>query len=89
MRTVELRPMIGNELLADLHGYLEMIGSLNYLAQFSRPDNLFAVSVLAQKCSKPTNCDGTVRTAKRVFQYLRRTPDVGVIFNPGEVKINL
>jgi len=41
---------------------------------------------LAQKFSKPTNCD--VRKAKRVFQqYLRRTPDIGVIFNPGEVEL--
>ena len=83
MRTVDLRPMIGDDLLTDVQGSLEMVGSLNYLAQFSRPDILFAVSVLAQKCSKPTNCD--VRKAKRVFQYLRRTPDVGVIFSPGEV----
>jgi hypothetical protein len=85
MRTVDLKQMIGDEILADVQGYLEMVGSLNYLAQFSRPDILFAVSVLAQKCSKPTNRD--IRKAKRVFQYLRRTPDIGVSFGPGRVKL--
>ena len=45
MRTIDLRQMIGDELLADVQGYLEMVGCLNYLAQLSRPDILFAVSV--------------------------------------------
>jgi hypothetical protein len=59
MRTVNLKQIICDELLADIKGYLDIVGSLNYLAQFStKPDILFSVSVLVLKCShQPINHD--------------------------------
>jgi len=75
----------GDELPTGQREYLEMIGALNYLAQFTRPDILYAVSILAQKCSDPTVID--VHRAKRVFLYLHQTRHVGITFHPGPIEL--
>jgi len=75
----------GDDLPTGQREYLEMIGALNYLAQFTRPDILFAVSILAQKCSDPTVID--VHRAKRVFLYLHQTSHVGITFHPGQIEL--
>ena len=58
--------------------YQSMIGSLIYLSVWTRPDIAYAVNVLARFMSKPTMA--LVTTAKRVFRYLRSTPDRGIHF---------
>jgi Reverse transcriptase (RNA-dependent DNA polymerase) len=76
----------GEEERVDQVEFLEMVGSLNYLGQYSRPEILFAVSVLAQRCSGPTMHDR--KRAIRVFHYLRQSMDVGLTFKrSGEIKL--
>lgn len=48
-----------------------LIGSLNYIANVSRPDILFAVNKLARKLEKPTTEDWI--KGKRILRYLQGT----------------
>ena len=84
MKFTETEVVNGDQLI-DQGRYLEIVGSLNYLAQFTRPDILYAVSVCAQKCSRPTLLD-LARTI-RIIQYLKDTPNVGISFHPGKVEL--
>ncbi|GKC06411.1 integrase, catalytic region, zinc finger, CCHC-type containing protein [Tanacetum coccineum] len=66
----------------DLHGtsvdptrYLGMIGSLMYLTS-SRLDLVFAVCMCARYQAKRT--ERHLHTVKRIFQYLRGTPNMGL-----------
>ena len=67
--------------------YLELIGMLNYAAVLTRPDILYPVSRLAQKCSNPTA--GDLRKVYRVFRYLQGTKHLGITFKPGDGKVTL
>ena len=69
----------------DQKGFLEMVGGLNYLAQYTRPDILYAVSILAQQCSQPTT--GDAKKAIRIFRYLESTVNYGLKFGTGEIKL--
>ena len=71
----------------DKNEYLEHIGMLNYPAVLTRPDLLYALSRLAQKCSNPTK--GDMRRVTRVFRYINGTKDLGLTFQPGDAKITL
>lgn len=51
--------------------YLELVGSIGYLAKTSRPDKSFAYSYLGRFCSMPT--EAVWYEAKRVFRYLNGT----------------
>lgn len=62
--------------------YREAIGSLMYLANATRPDISFAVNYLARRQSKPTEEDW--KNVKRVFRYLRGTPNKGLEFKGKE-----
>ena len=62
-----------------------MVGGLNYLSQYTRPDMLYVVSRCAQACSRPTRKD--VRRMIRAFLYLRDTLDVGLSFHVGNVEL--
>ncbi len=66
--------------------YLSAIGALLYLANNTRPDISFAVSLLARHSAYPTirHWNGI----KRVFRYLQGTIDMGLFFpddNPDEL----
>ena len=76
----------GDEVAFDQTKYLEMVGGLNYLSQYTRPDIMYAVSVCAQQCSKPTA--GDVRRIMRLLKYIRDTVEVGLRFHPGEIKLS-
>ena len=65
--------------------YMRMVGGLNYLSQYTRPDMLYVVSRCAQACSRPTRKD--VRRMIRAFLYLRDTLDVGLSFHVGNVEL--
>ena len=50
-----------------------LLGVLNYICNFTRPDATCAVNFLATKASAPTLVD--LRRAKRCLVYLRDTKD--------------
>jgi ribonuclease HI len=66
--------------------YLSAIGALLYLANNTRPDISFAVSLLARHSANPTirHWNGI----KRIFRYLQGSVDMGLLFsndNPDEL----
>ena len=67
-----------NEHEAQPFPYREIIGALNYLAQYTRPDLAFAVSYLA----KFSNCHDEThhKAVVHVLRYLRDTKDEGISF---------
>ncbi len=73
--------MPGDEVRVDQNEYLTLVGALNHLSQYTRPDILFAVSSAAQKCSKPTV--GDRKAVVRIFQYLSCTLDLGIRYSSG------
>lgn len=63
----------------DPFNYQTAIGSLMYAALGTRPDISFAVQHLSQFSSRPSKAHWTA--VKRVFRYLKGTPDTGLIFS--------
>ncbi|UYV78903.1 hypothetical protein LAZ67_17000189, partial [Cordylochernes scorpioides] len=61
--------------------YRELIGSLLYLANLSRPDMTFAVTKLAQFCSNPG--ERHWQAAKHILRYLQATKNVSLIYKRG------
>lgn len=57
----------------DQKHYQELIGSLNHLAVFSRPDITHAVSKMAQFNTDPTNSH--MAAARHILRYLKGTAD--------------
>ena len=62
----------------DINLYQQIVGSLLYLANSSRPDICFAVNVLSRYATKPTVEHYTL--AKRVLRYLSGTADKKLTF---------
>ena len=58
--------------------YREAVGSLIYLAQATRPDITYAVSVTSKYLEKPKIFHWNA--VKRIFKYLHGTEDYGIIF---------
>jgi len=76
----------GDSTPVDQRDYLMVVvGGLNYLAQYIRPDLLFAMSIIAQKCSMPTM--GDMRMVRRILKYIESTPDYGLSYCPGKVEL--
>ena len=69
----------------DQREYLMVVGGLNYLAQYTRPDILYAMSIVAQRCSCPTV--GDMKMVQRILRYIEDTVDYGLQFNPGPVSL--
>jgi hypothetical protein len=67
--------------LVDQTDYLRLVGGLNYLAQYTRPDLLYALSRVAQQCQRPTVCD--MRAVKRILKYIEGTKHYGLRFTGG------
>ncbi|CAB0011205.1 unnamed protein product, partial [Nesidiocoris tenuis] len=61
--------------------YSQAVGSLLYLATVTRPDISYAVSLVAEKLSKPTLADWTA--VKKIMKYLRGTLAYGIMFKNG------
>ena len=59
--------------------FREIVGSLLYLANSTRPDISFAVNLLCRCQSNPANIDW--ERAHRILQYLKGTVDLGLSFN--------
>jgi hypothetical protein len=78
-------PREGDDAPIDQREYLMVVGGLNYLAQYTRPDILYAMSIVAQRCSCPTV--GDMRKVQRILRYIENTVDYGLQFNPGNVTL--
>jgi transposase InsO family protein len=65
-------------LLGEGHRYLELIGSLMYLANTVRPDIAHAVGVLARYRTAPTTAHW--EAALKVLSYLGTTKDLGLVY---------
>ena len=62
----------------DKLGYLDAVGTLLYLATFTRPDISFAVNTLARHSQKPTTTH--LAGIKHLLRYLRGTKDLGLLY---------
>ena len=74
--TVKDQPAVVNT--TDQELYRGMVGSLLYLASWTRPDISFAVSELSRFVSNPGQPH--LEAAKRVFRYLKKTINYGLTF---------
>ena len=61
-----------------------MVGSLLYVASWTRPDISFAVSELSQSVSNPGQLH--LESVKRVFRYLKQTVDLHLEYSPHTVQ---
>jgi len=62
-----------------------VVEGINYLAQYTRPDLLYAMSIVSQKCSMPTV--GDMRMVTRILKYIEGTMDYGLRYCPGKVEL--
>jgi hypothetical protein len=69
------------EVLSEKYPFREAIGGLMYLANCSRPDIAFAVSVLARYSSEPTKRHWS--GVKQVLRYLAKTKNYGLLYRRG------
>ena len=63
----------------DKKNYLQLVGLINYLAIYTRPDLLYSLSFVAQACSNPTQAD--LKRVKRIIRHIASTKHFGLIFN--------
>ena len=87
--TVQDQPEVPNSTAQELYPvYRGMIGSLLYLASWTRPDMAFAVSELSRFVSNPGKPH--LEAANRVFRYLKKTLSLGLVYrsSPSEMPPN-
>jgi hypothetical protein len=80
MSTTGLTTKPDDNQLIDQELYLQIIGSLNYLAQYTRPDLLYCMSRVSQNCVQPNQ--KAYREVIRILRYLSATLDYGIKFAP-------
>lgn len=68
----------GDDELVDPTLFRGVVGAISYLAQMTRPDLLYSVSVVASKSNNPTQYD--LRSVKRILRYIIGTADYGLHF---------
>jgi hypothetical protein len=71
----------------DKHNFLSIVMSLMYLARYTRPDILFAITYLATKCDTPTHND--MKAAYNVINYLRNTGNYAYQFSGDTIKLSV
>lgn len=71
----------GGDPLPDGNRFAELVGSLMYLTNQTRPDIAYAVGKLARRMSSPTEADW--RAAKGVLRYLQGTRNMGIVYGKG------
>jgi hypothetical protein len=91
-RLIAKTPMMVNESercddsqLVDQTNFMRIVGGINYLAQCTRPDILYAISRSAQACSSPNK--GDLRRVMRLLRYVLGTVEKGVKFNHGIMRL--
>ena len=65
--------------------YRELVGSLIYLANATRPDIAFAANTLSRFCNNPGK--GHWQAAKRVLRYLKKTTHYGLTYTKDGEKL--
>lgn len=75
-------PQIGDELPIDPTWYRGVVGAINYAAIMTRPDLLFAMSILSAHTQAPTKLQQ--RMVKRVMKYVVGTKDQKLTFKADE-----
>jgi hypothetical protein len=78
------RPSTADDPEVDQTEYLRILGTLNYLAVFTRPDILYAISRCAQKAMSPRRWD--MKNLKRILRYVKGTAEKGLLFSVGDRK---
>ena len=68
-----------NDKPVDKTNYLKLVGLINYLASYTRPDLLYSLSRVAQACSNPTESD--LIRVKRIIRYISDTKDYGITYD--------
>jgi len=71
-------PKEDDDQLIDKNVYLSYVGLINYLACYSRPDLLYALSRVAQRCSNPNKSD--MRRVIHIFRFIVSTKNQCLIF---------
>ena len=71
-----------NEKFKDINLYQQLIGSLIYLSNATRPDISYAVGYLARSMQAPTEAD--FMNGKRVLRYLKGTRTLALNYNNNE-----
>lgn len=71
----------GGEPLSDGNRFAELVGSLMYQTNQTRPDVAYAVRKLARRMYSPTEEDW--RAAKGVLRYLKGAGDMGIVYGKG------
>lgn len=62
--------------------YREVVGSLQYLSQITRPDITFAVNLFSHYFEKPQKVHWNA--VKRIFKYLKSTPNYRSLYSSDE-----
>ena len=63
----------------DKTNYLRIVGQINYLATYTRPDLLYSLSRVAQACSDPEESD--MIRVKRIIRYISQTKEHGITYD--------
>ena len=77
--SVQLHKRTFDEESADGELYRQMIGSLMFLAQYTRPDIAYAVSTLSQFNKDPSTHH--IRAVKHLMRYIQGTKDLCIMFD--------
>ena len=72
---------------ADANEFASLLMSLMFLARFTRPDILLAVSALATRMQNPKESDW--RKLRRIVRYLQATPGIGVHYKRTSGRLKL
>lgn len=67
--------------------YIGLVMSLMYLARFTRPDILFAVTYLATKCQNPTEDD--YAQGIRILKYLAHNPQSALLYAAKDLEVKV
>ena len=78
--SIKLHKRQDNEPPADDTLYREIVGKLNHLAIYTRPDLAQSLSKLSEFLSKPS--EEHMRAAKHILRYLNGTLDLGILYSP-------
>jgi hypothetical protein len=66
--------------------YRQVVGSLLYLAIWTRPDITYAVHLVAKHCVHPTL--ESVAACNKILSYISQTKQLGLEFHPGNMKLS-
>jgi transposase InsO family protein len=86
-KSLPLLAAIPGEKMCNLKYYQRLVGSLNHLAIFTRPDIAFAASKLAQFNSNPTATH--LKAALHVVRYLKGTRNLSIIYKRQEHELTI